>query len=80
MVKGLEFIAIEERIVEVIGFPAKGVPYPTFKDARSAREEFTKLSDPLLVVDMQGTRRTSLPKKWKQVAIYITKYISCEGC
>lgn len=78
MVKGLEVIVIEERIVEVIGFSAEGEPYPISKDARLARAEFTEPSDPPLVVDKKGTRRTSLPEKWKQV-VYIIKYITCEG-
>lgn len=58
-------IATEERIAEVMGLPANGEPYPTSRDARSARVEFTEPTDPPLVVDKQGTRRTLLPEKWK---------------
>lgn len=31
------------------------------------------------MVDKQGTRRVSLPAHWLQVALYVMKYITCEG-
>lgn len=79
MVKGLEFMATEETIVEVIGLSIEGESYPTSRNVRSARENFTKPSDPPPVVDKQGTRRTSLLENWKQVVVYIIKYITYEG-
>jgi len=51
MVKGLEVLAIEEIIVEVIGLPVDGKNYPVTRDARSARAEFTEPGDPPLIVD-----------------------------
>lgn len=45
-VKGLEVVATEERIIEVTGLPSDGENYPTSRDAKLARAEFTKPNDP----------------------------------
>lgn len=78
-VKGLEVIATEERIAEVIGFPVDGENYPASKDTKSTRSKFTEPNDPPLSIDKQGVKRMSLPEPWKQIAIYVIKYITCEG-
>lgn len=79
VVKGLEVIVTEERIVEVMGLLVDGEPYPTTKDLRSAKAEFIEPSDLPLVVDKHGTKRNSLPKPWRQVPVHIVKYITCDG-
>lgn len=49
------------------------------KDVRSTRAEFTHPADGPLIVDKQGTRQTSLPTKWPQVAFYVMEYITYDG-
>lgn len=78
-VKGLRVITIGELIVKVMGLPTDREKYPKTKDARSARVEFTQPDDSPLVKDKQGTRRESLPPKWKAKTLYIMKYLTCEG-
>lgn len=56
-----------------------GEKYLESKNARSTRVNFTKHRDPSLIVDKKGTRRLSSPNQWRQVAVYVVKYLTCEG-
>lgn len=57
---GLMMIAIEACISEVTGLPAIGEHYPSTHDARSARAQFTRPTDPQMDITKQGCKRISL--------------------
>lgn len=79
LVWGLKVIATEERIVEVIGLPPQGTHYPNEHDARAARVQFSQPDDPPMEITRQGCKRMSIPLPYRELAMHIIRYFTCEG-
>ena len=72
-------ISIEERISEVTRLPKIGEHYPSTHDARSARAQFTKLTDPQMDITKKECKRMSLLPPYNELAMHIIRYLTCEG-
>ena len=76
---GLIVVEIEEHITEVTGLPTVREHYPITHDARLARAQFTRSSDPQMDITKQGCKRMSLSLLYNELAMHIIKYFTCEG-
>lgn len=73
----LTVVATENRIAEVIGLLAVGKNFSFY--AAAAKAEFSMPTDGPLEVSKQGCRHVSLPPPYSEYAIYIIRYLTCEG-
>lgn len=76
---GLAVVVTEERIAEVTGLPTVGENFPVGRDVVSARAEFILPTDGPLEISKQGCKRMSLPYPYSEYAIFIIRYLTCEG-
>lgn len=70
---------IEERIAEVTGLSAVGENFPVGNNVVYAREEFILPANGPLEISKQGCKRMSLPYPYSKYAIFIIRYLTCEG-
>lgn len=79
-VRGMWIIVTEEAIAVVSGFPHFGQQWFTRKSTLLAFPEKFLQGVELVMPKGKGYDQVMLPQTWDDIALFIHKYITCEGC